>query len=142
MKKARSAFFPAGLIAICFLFLLTGSSGEPPWRTEILEADLYDVDFMQVSDGVYTGRHEYRSFMYVVRAEVSGHRIVNIEIAEWDPNDARTKALAVFERVIESQSLCVDAVTGATTASRLYLLCLADAFSGFKSEKCPGWVSE
>jgi len=77
--------------------------------------------------------------MYIVQAEVTDHQIVEIEIVEWDQNDARTEALAVFDRVLERQSLCVDAVTGTTTASRLYLLCLEDAFSDYKSDKCPEW---
>jgi uncharacterized protein with FMN-binding domain len=142
MKVIRNAIFPAAIIVLCSLFLFAGSSGEPPWRTAILEADLYDVDLLQVNDGVYTGQHEYRSDMYVVQAEVSHHRIVSIEIVEWDPNDARTEALMVFDRVMEHQSLCVDAVTGATTASRLYLLCLEDAFSDDKRDTCPGGESE
>jgi uncharacterized protein with FMN-binding domain len=139
MKMVRNAIFAAAILVLCSLFLFAGSSGVPPWRTAILEADLYDIDLLRVNDGVYTGQHEYRSDMYVVRAEVADHRIVNIEIVEWDPNDARTEALMVFDRVMEHQSLCVDAVTGATTASRLYLLCLEDAFSEYKSDRCPGW---
>jgi uncharacterized protein with FMN-binding domain len=100
---------------------------------------LYDVDLLQLDDGIYTGRHEYRSYMYIIQSEVNNHQIVKIDIVDWDPNDARIKALAIFDRVIEHQSLCVDAITGATTASKLYLLCLEDAFSDYKSDKCPGW---
>lgn len=142
MKTNQNAIFSAAILVLCSLFLFAGSSGEPSWRTEVLEADLYDIDLSQVNDGVYTGQHEYRSDIYVVRAEVRDHRIVKIEIVEWDENDARTAALVVFDRVIDRQSLCVDAITGATTASKLYLLCLEDAFSAYMCAECPGWDSE
>lgn len=139
MKINRNAIFLAGIIVLCSLFLFATSTCEAPWRTAILESDLYDVDLLKVNDDVYTGQHEYRSYVYIVQAEVTDHQIVEIEIIDWEPNDARIKALEVFDRVIEHQSLCVDAITGATTASRLYLLCLEDAFSDYKSDKCPGW---
>ncbi|MBN2323596.1 MAG: hypothetical protein JXQ30_07675 [Spirochaetes bacterium] len=139
MKTNRKAILSAAVSALCALSLIAGSSGEPPWRTEVLEAELRDIDLSRVDDGLYTGRHEYRSKMYIVQAEVSDPRIVKIEIVEWEENDARAKALAVFDLVIERQSLCVDAVTGATTASKLYLLCLENAFSAYKCAECPGW---
>jgi uncharacterized protein with FMN-binding domain len=101
MKTYLSLPVAACLILLCALFLFAGSSGEPPWRIEVLEAELRDIDLSKADDGVYTGRHEYRSKTYVVQAEVSDHRIVKIEIVEWDENDARAKALAVFDRVIE-----------------------------------------
>ena len=142
MKINRNAIFHAGFLVLCSLFLISSSKGEPTWRTAILEADLYNVVLLQVNDGIYTGQHEYRSYMYRVQAEVTDHQIVRIEIVDWNQNDARTKALAIFDRVIEYQSLCVDTVTGATTASRLYLLCLEDAFSEYKYDKCPAWESE
>jgi uncharacterized protein with FMN-binding domain len=109
------------------------------WRTAILEAVLYDVDLLKVDDGVYIGQHEYRNYMYRVQVEVSDNRITEVEIIDWEPNDARIKALEILDRVIEQQSLCVDAITGATTASKLYLLCLEDALPYHKSEKCSGY---
>jgi uncharacterized protein with FMN-binding domain len=129
-------------IVLCSLFFLSSSSCDAPWRKEVQEADLYDIDLLKTDDGVYTGQHSYRDFMYRVRAEVVDHQIVEIEIVDWDPNDARTAALAIFDRVIEHQSLCVDAITGATTASKLYLLCLEDAFPYLKSNECPEWEYE
>jgi uncharacterized protein with FMN-binding domain len=137
MKLVRKVFFSRGIILFSFLFLYIAAACDAPWRTAIMEAELYDVDLLKIDDGVYTGQHEYRDYMYRVRAEVLDHQIAEIEIVDWDPNDARTAALAVFDRVLEHQSLCVDTITGATTASKLYLLCLEDAFPYHKSEKCP-----
>ena len=127
--------FFAGIIFLCSLFLLSNSSCDTPWRKEVQEADLNDIDLLKIDDGVYTGQYVYRDYMYRVRAEVIGHQLVEIEMVDWDPNDARRKALTIFDRVIEYQSLCVDAITGATTASKLYLLCIEDAFPYHKSDE-------
>ena len=142
MRTIWKVIFITGSIVFCFLFFLSNSSCDAPWRKEVQEADLYDVDLTKTDDGVYTGQHSYRDYMYIVQAEVVDHLIVEIEIIDWDPNDARTAALAIFDRVIEHQSLCVDAITGATTASKLYLLCLEDAFPYLQSNKCPEWEYE
>ncbi|UCB47298.1 MAG: hypothetical protein JSV25_07785 [Spirochaetota bacterium] len=142
MRVSWKVIFFTGIISLCALFFLSNSSCDTPWRKEVQEADLYDVDLLKTDDGVYTGQHSYRDYMYIVQAEVADHQIVDIEIVDWDPNDARTAALAIFDRVIENQSLCVDAITGATTASKLYLLCLEDAFPYHKSDECPEWEYE
>jgi uncharacterized protein with FMN-binding domain len=136
MKAKRYIRFISGIMVLCSIFLLITSACEAPWRTAMLEAVLYDVDLLKVDDGVYIGQHEYRNYMYRVQVEVSDNRITEIEIIDWEPNDARIKAPEIFDRVIEHQSLCFDAITGATTASKLYLLCLEDAFPYHKSEKC------
>jgi uncharacterized protein with FMN-binding domain len=125
------------VILLCSILILVTASCDAPWRTAILEADLHDVDLIKTDDGLYTGGHEYRGFVYQVQAEVYDHRIMAVEISDWEPNDARIRALEVLGRVVEQQSLCVDAVSGATTASKLYLLCLEDAFPYLKKEKCP-----
>ena len=142
MRTNLKAIFFMSIIILCSLFFLSNSSCDAPWRKAVQEADLYDIDLLKVDDGLYTGQHEYRDYIYIVQAEVIGHQLVEIEMVDWDPNDARREALAIFDRVIEHQSLCVDAITGATTASKLYLLCLEDAFPYHKSDECSEWEYE
>ena len=77
-----------------------------------------------------------------MKAKVENHKITEIEILDWEPNDARRKALKIFDKVKQDQSLCVDAISGATTASKLYLLCLEDAFPYHKNNQCPEWQYE
>ena len=103
-----------------------------------MNASLHDLDLSKTEDGLYIGEQMYRNDLYRVRVTVTNHEITEIEIIQWKPNDARILAIEVFDRVIEHQSLCVDAISGATTASKLYLLCIEDSIP-YHTELYPTW---
>lgn len=135
MKKIVSlTLFVIGMLFLC-VYPVSCSSA---WREDILNASLYDVDLAKTEDGVYIGVQVYRNDLYRVRVTVTNHQITAIEMLQWEPNDARTLALAIFDRVIAQQTLCVDAISGATTASKLYLLCIEDSVP-YHTELCPAW---
>ena len=125
------------VIGVLFLCLYSVSCVSA-WREEILNASLHDLDLVKTEDGLYIGEQLYRNDLYRVRVTVTNHEITEIEIIQWKPNDARRLALVVFDRVIEHQSLCVDAISGATTASKLYLLCIEDSIP-YHTELCQAW---
>ena len=86
-----------------------------------------DVDLSGIADGVYPGNFIYGDFNYQVEVSVKAHRITNVEIINNRDSDPARKAEGVIERVIQSQSPNVDAISGATTVSKVLLKAIEKA---------------
>ena len=95
MRTNWKVIFLTGILVLCSLFFLSNSSCDTPWRKEVQEADLYDVDLFITVDGVYTGQHEYRDYMYRVQAEVIDHQIMEIGSGQPDA-DAMLRHISAF----------------------------------------------
>jgi uncharacterized protein with FMN-binding domain len=119
-----------GLIIGFIVLLVLGVGGGIGWsyvakeHKEARNLPLNRVDFSQLADGVYVG--EYEGGMYKWRKNsvwvtVSGGVVTKIEPLEGvvDPKEGDTKML--YERVIDSQSLQVDTISGATLTTNGYL---------------------
>lgn len=94
--------------------------------TELAEIEISDVDISQKTDGVYFG--SYKAFPVAVELEVTiqDHQIIQIDLLKHD-NGQGTAAEAIPDRVIESQSLEVDVISGATYSSKVILKAIEDA---------------
>lgn len=100
-------------------------------HTEARNLPLNAVDFSNLVDGVYVG--EYAGGMYKWRANkvkvtvVSG-KVVKIEPLEGvvDQNGNGSTQI-LYDRVINSQSLQVDTISGATLTSKGYLQAVENA---------------
>ena len=90
----------------------------------------YGVDTSHLKDGVYTGSGQgYRSTI-TVRVTVSGGRIASVDVvSEGDDEPYFSNARGVISSVVSSQSMGVDAVSGATYSSRGILVAIANALS-------------
>ena len=89
------------------------------------------VDFSRLSDGTYHGAYE--GGMYRWRANecdvtVTDGRVIRIQLAgSTDPGGKNTQHEALYDRVIEAQSLQVDTISGATLTSKAYLQAVENA---------------
>ncbi|MGD8464552.1 MAG: FMN-binding protein [Anaerolineae bacterium] len=89
------------------------------------------VDFSKLKDGRYHGAYE--GGMYKWRANecqvtVSSGKVTGIQlVGSDDPGSDNTQHEALYDRVIESQSLQVDTISGATLTSKAYLQCVENA---------------
>jgi uncharacterized protein with FMN-binding domain len=89
------------------------------------------VDFSKLSDGTYHGA--YAGGMYKWRANecqvtVSSGQVTDIQlVGSSDPGAKNTQHQALYDRVIEAQSLQVDTISGATLTSKAYLQCVENA---------------
>jgi uncharacterized protein with FMN-binding domain len=86
-----------------------------------------EVDLSNIQDGSYKGDFSYGGFTYEVEVTVKEHRIENIEILKNRDTRHAKKAEGVVEKVLNAQSLEVDAVTGATTTSKALLEAIENA---------------
>jgi len=89
------------------------------------------VDFGKFNDGTYHGAYE--GGMYKWRANecqvtVSSGRVTDIQlVGSSDPGGKNTQHVALYDRVIEAQSLQVDTISGATLTSKAWLQCVENA---------------
>mgnify|MGYP000187108914 CR=1 FL=1 len=89
------------------------------------------VDFSKLNDGTYHG--VYEGGMYKWRANecdvtVANGKVTDIQLAaSQDPGSENTQHQALYDRVIQAQSLQVDTISGATLTSKAYLQCVENA---------------
>ncbi len=89
------------------------------------------VDFGRLADGVYVG--EYEGGMYKWRANkvqvtVTSGKVAHIKLLDSsDPGKDNTQQNMLYDRVINEQSLQVDAISGATLTSKAYLQAVENA---------------
>ncbi len=102
--------------ALCALCLsLSGCFAD-----DIRSLVIADVKPASIKDGTYEGTQRNLPISAKVRLELQGGRIVSIMVLEHHHGSGRG-AEAIVERVIDSQSLEVDAISGATLSSKVLL---------------------
>ena len=87
------------------------------------------VDFSKLRDGVYEGQHKGGRWSNQVRVTVASGKVTEIDIVRdvWFRRPELTEQ--VISDVIESQSLEVDIVSGATITTRAYLKAMENALA-------------
>jgi uncharacterized protein with FMN-binding domain len=88
--------------------------------------EIEDVDLSQVEDGTYTGSYSSFPLSAEVSVTVSGHAITDIKLVKHSHGPDHG-ADAITDKVVDSQSLQVDSVSGATYSSKVILLAIEDA---------------
>ena len=89
------------------------------------------VDFSKLKDGVYHGA--YAGGMYKWRANecdvtVTNGKVTDIQlVGSVDPGGKNTQHQALYDRVIQAQSLQVDTISSATLTSKAYLQAVENA---------------
>lgn len=86
-----------------------------------------DVNLAVLDDGVYQGKYASGRWSNQIEVEVNNHQISKITIVK-DVMFARPEITdELFKNVIDSQSLIVDVISGATVTSRVYLKSIEQA---------------
>ncbi|WP_410511305.1 FMN-binding protein [Paenibacillus sp. BR2-3] len=99
-------------------------------RREAKNLPIKAVNFKQLNDGTYIG--EYEGGMYKWRANkvqvtVSSSKVTDIRILEHKEKQTSEFTDKLYGRVIQSQSLQVDTISGATLTSKAYLKAIENA---------------
>ncbi len=109
-----------------------------PGRNELKNMVIADVDFKKLHDGVYAGAYRGKKEGLrnaAVEVSVDSGAVTKIKITEGSlANEKQTSELRnrlsindLFNRVIESQSLKVDVISGATLTSKAHLKAVENA---------------
>lgn len=123
MKKKRVFLIVLGIFAVIIagfvLFLFNGLG--------LKNAAIKNVEISKVPDGTYAGEVTGSRFGNKIETTVRRGRIIDIKIAKDMAIAVPDVSSKLFSRVMESQSLQVDCVAGATVSSKAYLKSLEDA---------------
>lgn len=102
-------------------------------RTEAKNLPIAAVDFTGLNDGTYVGEYEggkYKWRRAKVEVIVSSEKVTDIKLlegaldAKGQPSKLNAKGLSIkdlFDRIVQSQSLQVDTISGATLTSKAHL---------------------
>lgn len=110
-----------GLVTLCF-----SGNGNLTEEKVYKDLDIQNVDLSKVGDGTYTGGYKVFPVAVEVRVRVENHSITEIELVK-HTNGQGAPAEVIPRRVIESQSLDVDIVSGATYSSKVILKSIENA---------------
>ncbi|MHB8062665.1 MAG: FMN-binding protein [Ruminiclostridium sp.] len=103
------------------------TSGE---RQEARNLPISAINFNNLNDGTYIGEYEggkYKLRANKVQVTVSSAKVTDIKILEHKENQSPEFTDKLYNRVIEAQSLQVDAISGATLTSKAYLKSVENA---------------
>lgn len=101
-----------------FIYGLTELACNQIYQNKVENILIEEVDLSKVSDGIYIGECSVDYIRAKVEVEVKAHQIVNIELLE-HINERGEKAESIIDKIIEQQSIDVDAVTSATNSSKV-----------------------
>ena len=131
------------LIAFAVLLVIGGVGmmvvlADAPARNEIQALEIGQVDFNNLKDGVYTGSFEgtrSSSRNATVAVTIQDGKVSNIRIVQGAVNGKGAPVELngdvtiddLFQRVLDSQSMQVDGISGATLTSKTHLKALESA---------------
>lgn len=116
MKKAvKIIAIVVGCLAVLVIggTLIMSQVLPPPAPVSVGEIDLNGVE-----DGTYEGEYTSGAVSVQVIVEVADHAITDINIKKHD-NGLGKKAETIVSDIIDTQSVQVDAITGATVSSNV-----------------------
>jgi uncharacterized protein with FMN-binding domain len=122
VKKCLAVAAAASCLAACLA--LAGSKE----LDAIAAIEISDLDFSRLRDGTYEGFRDYKLVTARVRSRVEGGKVVELVILEHS-HGPKHGADALIPKVLETQSLRVDAVTGSTASSKVLLETVEAALS-------------
>ena len=129
-RSAHYGFLIAMLFVSTFVLFACGQFSDADGGRNKRET----VDFNDLIDGTHRGVFTYGAFNYTVDVMVEDGYVIAVKVVQNKDNDRSKDAEAVLERVVEAQSLQVDAVSGATTSSKALLQATENAIKAAKNE--------
>ena len=131
------------MITLMVLLILSGVGtaailADAPARNEIQALEIGHVDFANLKDGVFTGKFEgmkgssrNATVMVTIQdGEISDIRVTKGAVDESGAPVELTSGVTIsdlFQRVLDSQSMQVDGISGATLTSKTHLKALESA---------------
>lgn len=116
------------LFAAGVLFVLIFNMG----MNQIKKIEIKDIDLSKIKDGEYFGEYGSGRWQYQVKVVLSDGRIKTIEILNQksgfiDMSMYKQVNDQVINRILERQSLRIDAITGATINTKALLKAIENA---------------
>ena len=137
--KPFAPILSVGLVMACVAGSLSGYK-EPVYASTSSQLDSEEKEekdrakgSFDLADGVYKGTGTGYAGEITVAVQIKDKKIVSIDILSASDDDAfLSRAKAVIDRIIESQTLDVDTVSGATYSSNGIISAVKNALTGEK----------
>jgi len=122
-KKARSSLLMHRIAALCMALMLTTHvafciTSFSEYKREVADISIGQTDISALADGTYEGDCNVGYIYAKARVMVNDGEIASIDLLE-HRNERGAAGEGVLERIVEEQTVCVDAVSGATNSSRV-----------------------
>jgi len=130
LKRKHALVLGVALVTIVVLIIsLTKIMSDAQVMLEqIATAEIQDVDLAKVTDGIYVGTYKIFPIDVKVEVTVADHLITQIDLLR-HTNGQGVAAEIITDMVIDSQSLKVDVVSGATYSSKIILKAIENALA-------------
>jgi uncharacterized protein with FMN-binding domain len=110
-----------GLIFLGLVFIIGGMTlWTFNYHKKLKAVALKEVDLSKVKDGTYQGRWDIKMWTTPVEVMVANHKITSIKITRDQPSMSNS-VNELINRIIQKQSLNVDAIAGATITTKAIL---------------------
>ncbi|PKL11432.1 MAG: FMN-binding protein [Spirochaetae bacterium HGW-Spirochaetae-8] len=127
MKKSFKVLL--WILAVLVIVVFGGSIAMKSIEARLSELStqaIPDITPNNLADGLYQGSYAVFPVKVVVEVAVAQGKIVTIKLLEHRQGQGKA-AEALIPQVVGSQSIQLDAVSGATYSSKVILLAIADA---------------
>lgn len=124
------------ILSIIVMLIVAGTIAIKSIETRLgslVDLEMPQIDLSEVPDGTHLG--EYRSFpvMAKVNVIVKNNQIISVELLSYR-HGQNMKLDELPDRIVQAQSLDVDAVSGATLTSKTVLLAVDRALKGEREQ--------
>jgi uncharacterized protein with FMN-binding domain len=120
------------IVGIVVLFILIAAGGMfyiTRGLDEGIKQVINPVNLASVKDGTYKGKYDSGRWYNEVNVTVKNHKITKIDIVKDVKFSKPEWRDQLFNRVIDKQSINVDAVSGGTVTSKAYLKSIEQALN-------------
>lgn len=127
MKRFKNIIIVLAIVAgvviiIGALFVNKAETG----LKKLKETKIENIDLSQLKDGIYKGKYDSFPVSAEVNVKIENHVITEIELIKH--NNGKGQAAEIIpSKVVEAQSLEVDAISGATYSSMVILKAIENA---------------
>jgi uncharacterized protein with FMN-binding domain len=116
-------------VVIAALFLLASNG-----LNDINAMKINSVDLATVDEGTYVGAFQKARWQYNVEVTVKEHRITSISTTNKLAGFNKSTAEDAAEKMIQKQSILIDAVSGASVNTKAFQKAVENALTGGKKK--------
>lgn len=117
-----------GILVIAIIGAYFGIKSIESNLNKLMDLKISNVDISKVTDGTYSGSYKTLPIIAEVKVTIKNHEITGIELVKHRTGQG-APAEIIPSKVVEAQTLEVDAVTGATYSSKVILKAIENALN-------------
>ena len=128
MKKRKLIILTVliGVVLIVIIGAIVAKSRIEASLEQLKNMPVEDVDLSKIPDGTFAGTYEVFPVAADVEVTVKDHKILSIELVRHE-NGKGAAAESIPQKIVDTQTLKVDTVSGATYSSKVILKAIENA---------------